>query len=467
MGTFGRVLTLQLKNISPKIDSCTGLILQKANGAYQRISPDHQRWIDPEDLIQEGLVAALAAQKTHRDTGRAKYSTYLYNGLMFHFDRYYTTPLSQQKRAKASLVELDAPRFPGADQDEVKLDLPDQSFTSNQTSNAVKSFMELVRRLSAKAVGVLATSLLCGKWVDQAVLSDEKIMGEISTRAKILGIGFDDLQVVAKDENSRKKALTMLGNSDIMELGIEADVRVLECVECRGQFTLSAIRDGRYYVDTTTCRTCYLKMQRASSELSCFGKPKRLKQEGYSDKDVECRIHCRDRKECRQFIEKRSKIMADEDVATANEEVKEVEDAVKNVKGKAKAKKKAVKKAPKAVAKKAKKDLGPPPPKDVGPYWPHKRGSTMQEVFKAAYHGVKIEDLKKELLKTGHESTLPIFLQVLRRGYTGENRKTHTWKLNEEGGRFKIFDVKFVGDQNPKKVKAVAKSGKKAKAAAK
>src|ERR1035438_4605171 len=55
----------KLLGISEEIDSCAGLITQSANRTYRRIAPEHKRWIDPEDILQDGLLAAVLSQKKY------------------------------------------------------------------------------------------------------------------------------------------------------------------------------------------------------------------------------------------------------------------------------------------------------------------------------------------------------------------------------------------------------------------
>ncbi len=110
------------------------------------------------------------------------------------------------------------------------------------------------------------------------------------------------------------------------------------------------------------------------------------------------------------------------------------------------------------------KMLEGPVPKDVV-RWPHKEGSWMRENFMACYHGVKADDLRRSNERRG--ANWANKLARLRTGYTGEKRRTHTWKLNEEGGRFKLYDVKYVGkpleeeeEQESPPKKKVAKAAK-------
>src|ERR1017187_2469460 len=291
--------------LSPQIRSCENLIRKKAYAAYRRLPTSHKRWIDPEDLVSEGMVAALQTKGFVEGVGR-KFSTYLYYSLDWHFDRYYFSPLNQSKRS-APLIELDAPLSNSEGEAQFYQLVGSDGRVDTILAEPVVSFMELCRSVSAKAVVILAKGLLCGNWSGHE--NQSAVLAEIATVANRQRIGIDTLRTLFMEEKSREMALTQLGGFVTIGMGKEMDARILECITCSGKFSLLDIGSGRYVVETLTCRTCHRQMQAAPSEQSCFGKFKTPEHEGYSESDVECRLHCRDRKICRRFIEKRGTTM--------------------------------------------------------------------------------------------------------------------------------------------------------------
>lgn len=291
--------------LAHRVESCTGLIVKQANKAYNRLSQDHKRWVDPEDLIQDGRLAAvqlvvgrkakmlpdgtvdLATGPHYTNKLGTKYSTYLYTGLDWYLDKNYYTPMRQQKRTIGNLVELDAP-------------LPDRESTIQVASSepiqdtaldAVMAFVTLCQSLEAKAVIWLTAGLLFGK-----SRSGYPVIPAIRQAVTVTGVQYDQLKILIKSPLARTKVLTMLEKDATIDLGTEADSRVLECSECEGQFSLIAIRQGRFFPESMTCRTCYRKLQTAPVEKSCFGKIKTTEHEGFSTDDPECRLHCIDRR---------------------------------------------------------------------------------------------------------------------------------------------------------------------------
>jgi hypothetical protein len=95
-------------------------------------------------------------------------------------------------------------------------------------------------------------------------------------------------------------AETVPGESMVKES--EMDIKILECVECKGLFSLNDVQARLFFVDTVTCRGCYEKFQAMNSFVSCFGKPRSLHYAGYSATDPRCTLYCQDRKVCRQFV---------------------------------------------------------------------------------------------------------------------------------------------------------------------
>lgn len=439
----------RIEGVSPNIDSCGRMIAKKALSAYRRIGAAHQRWIDPEDLLQEGLIAALTVEKKFSTKGGSKFSSYLFTGLDWRGSQI-NAALAQPKRfTKTDIVEIDKP-------------LPDDSGRSyeiptegrqGKSLNLVASFVSLCRAVSQDAIIVLVRGLL---FADNRRATPE-LCSEIKAAALKLGIGMDDLLLIGRDETTRKKLLQSVSKDVIMGLDTDSKLRCLECVECEGEFTVGAIREGRFFVSTMTCATCHGKMQQASPSESCFGKAKRPDREGYSKADVECRLHCPDRKVCRKFVKgelpvkNASKAAAGTATAVDDVDFSEVEPASKEndtkkktasvkkgkteKKGKVKAEKKAKTKAEKAP-KEPKVDPDPPP-KGLAK-WPYKAGSMMRFVLSAMLEGVDKKKIQKQVEDSNFSWSL--MLGIMRRQKAKKGK--FTWKLSEEGDRYKITDLK-------------------------
>jgi hypothetical protein len=280
---------------------------------------------------------------------------------------------------------------------------------------------------------------------------------------------------------------------------------VLECVECKGRLPLSAIANDRYIIGTMTCRICYDKMQEDQSK--CFGK-------SYDPKATECRLHCSDREVCGDYLKGKQK-MTDVDledvdfdgIEDEDDSVTEVEEeetpapkaktpgkglkastptpkakkeatkvtktapkvVAKAVPAKAVPTKAATKAAPKATVKaapaKAKKEATAGnlegAPKDWAfPRLPHKAGSMMQRLWLMLYKGCTFEAAKKFVESENRD--WPLMLRVMRRAIYPMT--PFDWELDEEGGRLKITNVKFLGNYKPNA--SVVKEAKTAKAAA-
>lgn len=69
---------------------------------------------------------------------------------------------------------------------------------------------------------------------------------------------------------------------------------VLECVLCGKMYSLEDAHDGKYYVQTRVCASCYTKGCAVSADVWCFGKL-------FSSERVECTRLCPDREICRYF----------------------------------------------------------------------------------------------------------------------------------------------------------------------
>jgi hypothetical protein len=79
---------------------------------------------------------------------------------------------------------------------------------------------------------------------------------------------------------------------------------LLECLLCRDRFTSDAVQKREYYLETQVCHKCYLKLQKTSSGISCFGKLPKGRSPGYSTGNPACTALCADRKVCASFIKR-------------------------------------------------------------------------------------------------------------------------------------------------------------------
>jgi hypothetical protein len=154
-------------------------------------------------------------------------------------------------------------------------------------------------------------------------------------------------------------------------------------------------------------------------------------------------------------------------------------------------------KVEKPVEAKAEPEELYPAPKEVGGVWPFRAGTAMRYVFQAIYekaNGMTPKQFEAMFAapdkKAGTEAG-PLFgvhaansegnareqaakscaflLKVMRSGancssWHGGSTLTHTWEFSEEGGRYKIYNVKYVKQTEKKAAEAV--SGKKGKKAA-
>ena len=80
---------MRITGITKKIDRCSGLIMQQVRRAYRRVTPEHKRWVDEEDMVQEAMLAAILCERDHssfvalsRKVAPQKFSTHLTTALM-------------------------------------------------------------------------------------------------------------------------------------------------------------------------------------------------------------------------------------------------------------------------------------------------------------------------------------------------------------------------------------------------
>jgi hypothetical protein len=476
----------RIAGISKEIDGCGGLIAQKARAAYRRVGQSHRRWIDEEDIVQDALVGTVECLHDYRPGRGAKFSTHLFKGLNWHLS--HVLGALEQKKRDAEIVELDAP-------------VKEYSITSfadlmaSTEGNAAswldpspasleceRAFITLCRAVSEPARAVLIRGFL----FSIVRGSTPELCSEIGLAAKKLRIGVNDLKSMSSDENLRKKILNSVSVNVMLNEGTEQALRVLKCGRCNGNFGLDAVREGRFFVFPMTCRSCLRELQKLPPSLSCFGKTKEHGREGYSEKSTECRLHCRDRSACQKFIRESGSMKETEDEMTSIEDVdlSDVEEKVQKTKKKsskastksaktttkstksAKASKteKPVKKAkakpakeeeeedegaglvdysPKALSRyldDAEKNPEPKAPAPL-PKWPYKRGSVTLYLFQRMLLGCVRAEMEKEITKKAVGVDFKGPFKVLSKGWAKGHK--FTWKVDEEGGRLKLTDLKY------------------------
>ena len=69
---------------------------------------------------------------------------------------------------------------------------------------------------------------------------------------------------------------------------------LFSCTRCENRFNLEDVKEGKYFVTTSTCLDCYKQM--AKSRVWCFGKKKL-----YNSNGIVCQ-ECPDEKICRSYI---------------------------------------------------------------------------------------------------------------------------------------------------------------------
>lgn len=461
--------------ITPNIDGCRAMVVKHALRAFNKLPEQDKRWMGPDDYVQNGLMAALTVEQNFREGRGAKFSTYLTQGLKWHYATAVHTRYEAFKQS-GIITELDAPV--GRSEDSVTSEadtLPDTNgVLPGAVLNVYKTFLTLCREVSQEAVVALVKGLLFG---EQRVPAPE-VCDEIRQVSAKLHIGINDLRVGILSEKDRRNLLTLISLKVIMTVDTEERIRCLECIECKGTFSIAAVRHSRFFPSCMTCFTCLREMQSLPPAASCFGKVKTAEHEGYSAKDVECRLHCQDRFACRQLIqiETKERYMGTNS-KTAEEAVEGVDfsdvetkskDAAKAEPKKAKTAKstdkkngngKAAKAEPKAaaktektekkVAKSAKAEADAPPPEIKK--WPYKQGSIALYVFTKMLEGVDKKAIEKKVVDGGYGWKL--ILTQMRRA----NHKNHSWRLSEEGKTYKLYDVKWTGKHSKAK-KAAAET---------
>lgn len=315
---------MHVTGVSPMVDSCSRLVYQKAKKTFSRISPENRRWIDLDDVIQDGLIEAWQASRRYVD-GRgerlSKFSSYLYRGLDMALSGRYGMPLRQKKRT-AALLELDA-LLPGT---QMRPDIPDRRLSPEELYAAISVVTQLCRSVSPAALSFLLAVM--------SVVSAQTVVSGRRRRSRLVSfsrrtreaiqcipeacirhrVRREDMDLVL----SRPEAvgLVLEGVVQDRDLRAEEDAKVLACVGCSERFSLSDVRKGLYWARSLTCKSCLDKLFASGPENSCFGREKevhntRTVTEGYSEADAECRLHCRDKAACVRYIEERRKTMSE------------------------------------------------------------------------------------------------------------------------------------------------------------
>jgi hypothetical protein len=83
--------------------------------------------------------------------------------------------------------------------------------------------------------------------------------------------------------------------------------KVLECTLCGDSFSERDVALGLFFASTGICNECYVKGQKISRKVWCFGKRDlrrghKIVLKAYNEKALECQLHCPDRVICKQFI---------------------------------------------------------------------------------------------------------------------------------------------------------------------
>ena len=299
---------MDYEGVSPLADSCIRLVHQKARRTFNRISPENKRWIDLEDVVQDGFIEAWEASQRYESAQdyRARYSTYLYRGLDMLFSAKYAIPLRQQKRV-TRLTELDAP-IPGSDNTP---DVPAHDVSPERMFQAISGVIRV-----CYAIPPAALTFLLGVIMTETGRIRRRNADDISCipgACRDYGVTRQDMDLVMASFEGKGLVLEGVVRATV-KLG-EDDAKVLECVECVGKFSLADARAGRYSATSLTCSGCLKKLADSDEKNTCFGRRKMVQHnrtvtEGYSEADSECRLHCRDRAACVRYIEDKEKRMS-------------------------------------------------------------------------------------------------------------------------------------------------------------
>ena len=191
---------LRIKGVSKRIDSCSGLIAKAANRAYFRFYlKTISFWLDQEDMIQEGLKEAVQAERRYRKSGenRAKYSSYLFEGLQFQVGHHIWSAIQAEKRStkKGLRVELDAPVIEGST---AVMEVPELA-TQGNAMNAIQSFVALCRAVGGRSQLALLRGFIFGSGDSRYFTED--VYEEVRALARKLKISMrGSVEIVARPE---------------------------------------------------------------------------------------------------------------------------------------------------------------------------------------------------------------------------------------------------------------------------
>lgn len=301
------------------VDSCARMVRRKALGTFRQLSPENRRWIDLEDVIQDGFIAAWEASKRYRRDRGTKYSSYLWRGLDMALSGRYWVPLRMQKRV-GHLTELDAQI---SEESETTIDLPARGPSAEEIFQAVSGLIRVACSVPPAALFYLMEVITAEDGRILRRTADD--IACIPEACRRFGVRRSDVDIILASSYARGLVVEGVVKASTAD---EEDMKVLECRDCRGRFSLRDAREGRYSPTSLACTSCLDKLAASGPEKSCFGRKKvvgldRTVTEGYSEADTECRLHCPDRVACRRRIQGREKNMSTivEDVSVDLEDV--------------------------------------------------------------------------------------------------------------------------------------------------
>lgn len=494
-------------SVSPAVDSCARMIIQKAQQTYAQIPAENKRYIDFEDVLQEGLLAAWKAEQTFNPK-KSKYSTYVFNGLK-QINQGLLAPFRQAKRnATNGMVELDAP-IVGTENACRELIATD--VLPSEVQETVATLLAVIYAADSKAQQMIL-EVVAGKWRFHPRYM--KVAHRLRRLVRFHKATERDFNLLWSNPEVKSQVIEGMARLTNIEA---ADSRLLLCGECGKLFSLNDVREGRYVASSLACSECLTKLQGRPVNSTCFGKAEvvqddRVLRQGFSESNAACRLHCRDRVACKIYAAKRGRHMTGEQavldgmelgdvelpevvekaVSTKKAKVKakaglklvdkgtakaKVAKADKPVKGKAKVAKadkpvakvaKTAKKAKKAPAterkprtKKSAAKIDPHSERgkalvkanldDKGRDLPFKNPSNLRKMFVYALKtGRTLAEMNAKAKSLDLKSGDPTYqLAVLRALKSGESSlrpypSTHVWKLTEDAGQFHIHGVKRI-----------------------
>lgn len=313
---------MHVLSISPNVDSCAALIVKKSLKAYANLSEENKRFIDVEDLMQEGMIEAWKADQRFDPTQKTKYCTYLWRGLDLQFSKL-NSPLKRTKRISQGIVEIDAPI---ASDSSTTLDFPDTDCTPEELHGAVSVLLGIFNDAGPQ-VQRLLVKLATGDWFLHG-RKGMRLAKQLKYYADVFRASERDFHLLSS--NRDVKAQVLDGMSKLTNIDV-ADARLLECGVCRGKFSLSDVQAGRYFASSLVCSNCLGQMQKKDPVETCFGKKQVVHKngttltEGFSKTNAACRLHCPDRVACKHYVERGKRMTAAEAAVAEVEDLDDVE----------------------------------------------------------------------------------------------------------------------------------------------